>query len=1016
LQREDWRLIDESESSVEQELPVDWWEQTLEQELDAEDAEGQSSDEPMADAAATQADLENAPAEPLSVFAKPSLELTGSIIERRAGVLSKNTSHESADIPGQGPPSFHLPTVTPQIRPIPSPGLPIPSPLVSNLANSSGYFTSWSASAQTEAIRSVAAETTTIASQSESSVEAHETHETHVTEFLEPLAMESVQSNVASLQEEPALDAESLLQDIAPRSTGLEDLPDEQEVVIPDHLPTVDEPIIVQADVEIGIADEVEQSNEEQPPEMLSVEDRDHQRKDGDLRDDVRSVQPQGEVDNEEEPLSDSEVEIQSAGQQHPTSAADADTIYENKLNAKTPEDLGSGDEVDMSSPASKVPPRSRSQSYVEEDDEMAEGEEQYEEQVDDYDSQYDYDDEEDHYVPRLGTRPEQEEYSDEESNVDNSSGDESEQERSFPSRPKTQEVIVLDSDSEDEPAPGHPPVSTYQLHEQDERSESPDSGQSGPRYADRAQSAEESYDSDQSEESEEKNDYGSDDQDGRVHDSDKADESPFDGFSGDEDAPDHQQEVASVNAEQDADAPLAEFENEEPDDQGSDKEQPFDDYQSVPKVPEAMDQEPAENNENMADSVLHSDAEQIDTFFNVDGPSDSHVSPTFEDAADFVSAHEQAIETTEFTNLDAQIEPAASGIITALSEQQLPASDPTQESALPNQSRLAPKAPTAGERDEHVGLDVYLPHMSAAGSLPPEMDDVPEPDNVYHAQENQYGLDGATDYPSERQSLEVANGIEVAETPEVLVTAPQPTIPDRSASGLRSKHSYFAPLATLIDHYNALVDTISIVHEVSPIVKAKTGTKDWFMTIQLTDPSMAGTTLHAQIFRRYKSTFPSLVEGNAVLLRDFKVRSFNHTVMIVSAETSAWAVFDGSRPDAQINGPPVEYDSEECEYGAHLRRWYTEIGSARVADHQLQASIERESMDREMSVTSQPLSESGSPDSTRSSRRSRRRRSGRVTIHSLRDGTRYIEVGSPNSRGTDSIHELRDGTVYSNP
>jgi hypothetical protein len=1026
LQREDWRLVDAPESAVEQEIPVDWWEQTLEQELDAEDADGQFSDEPMADAAATQTDLENAPAEPLSVFAKPSLELTGRIIERRAGELGNNTTHEPADIPGQGPPSFPLPTDTPQIRPIPSPGLPIPSPLVSNHANSSGYFTSWSASSQTETIRPVAVETTTITSPPESSVETQETHETHVTESLDPHAMESVQSNVVSLQEEPVLDAESLLQDIASRSTGLEDLPEEQQVGTTDHPPIVDEPIIVQADVEIG-NDEVEQSNEEQPSEMLSVEDRDHQREDGDLHDDVRSVQSEGEVDNEEEPLSDSEVEVQSAGQQHPTSAVDADIIHENKPSAKTPENLGSGDEFDGSSPASNVPPRSRSQSYAEDDDEMVEGEEEYEEQADDYDSQYHYDEEEDHHIPRLGTRPEQEEFSDDESNANNSSEDESEQERSFPSRPEIQEVIVLDSDSEDEPAPNHPPVSTYQLHEQDDRSESPESDQSGPRYADRAQSAEESSDSDQS-------GYESDNQDGRVHDSDKADESPFDGLSGDEDAPEYQQEMASVNVEQDADAPLAELEHEEPDDQdsdsiaslesqleaaanqGSDKEQPGDDYQHVREVPEAVDQKPPEENENMADPILHSGAEKIDTFLKVDGPSDSHISPSFEeDAAHFVSAHEQAIETTGITNLGPQIEPAASGIIASLFEQQLPTPDPTQGSALPNQSRVESKAPTAAEHDEPVDLDVSLPHMRAAGSLPPEMDDVPEPDNVHHTQEDQYGLDGATDYPSERQSLVVIS-TEAPETPEVLVTEPQPSIPDRSASGLRSKHSYFAPLATLIDHYNALVDTISIVHEVSPIVKAKTGTKDWFMTIQLTDPSMAGTILHAQIFRRYKSTLPSLVEGNAVLLRDFKVRSFNHTVMIVSAETSAWAVFDGSRPDAQTKGPPVEYGSEEIEYGADLRRWYSEIGSARVADHQLQASIERESIDRELSVTSQPLSESGSPDSTRSSRRSRRGRSGRVTIHSLRDGTRYIEVGSPNSRGTDSIHELRDGTVYSNP
>jgi hypothetical protein len=1033
---------------------MDWWEQTLEQELDAEDAEaanGQVSDVLMADAAAAQSDSENAPEDSLPVFAKPSRELTGSIIERRAGESSHNASQEPADIPGPGPPSFYLPTDTPQIRPIPSPGLPIPSPLVSNHANSTGYFTSWPAFTQTEEVFSVPVEERTIASPPGSSVEIHEIHETYVTdetpitESVEPSVMEPVKSHAAPLQTESVMNTGSLLQNIAVQSSDFGDLLNEPEAGTNETPPIIDEPSIIQADVEIGNADQVVKANKEQRLEPFSVEHGSHQHEgeDQDINDNVHSVQAEVEVHNKEEPMPDTQIGIQSTDQADATSVVDEATNIERELNAVAPEEMDIGDEFDGSSQASNVT-RSRSQSFAEEDEEFVdEEEEQDEEQADDYESQYDYDDEEEnHHVPRLGTRPEQDEFSDDESNVDDSSEEESEQKHNFPSRPGTQEIIVLDSDSEDEPAARLPAISSSQVPEEDNRSESPESGQSELRYDYREQSVEDSSDNDLIEEREEQKYHEFDDQDDRVHDSDKANESSFEGFSGDEDASEQEQEMAPQQGVSD---PLAQLEHEDPEDQdsesiasleslvqpavdqGSDEEHRGDDYRNVPEVPEqpqaphvsrAAVQEQREDNENMADPDLLSDTEKMNTILDVDEPSDSHMPPPFEDnATDFVSAHEQVIDTTEINGLGPQAEPVAPGIIASLSEQQLPTPDPTQESALPTQSVVEPKTTTASEQDEPMDIDAFFPHTRAAGSLPPETtEDRAEPDNVLHdIRQHKYGLDGGADDPSERQPLEVIISTEAPETPEVVVTEPQSSIPDRTASGFRSKYSYFAPLATLIDHYNALVDTISIVHEVSPIAKAKTGAKDWFMTIQLTDPSMAGTTLQAQIFRRYKSTFPSLVEGNAVILRDFKVRSFNRTVMIVSAETSAWAVFDGSSPDAEMKGPPVEYGTEESDYAADLRRWYTEMGAARVADHQLQASIERESVDREMSVISQPLSESGSPDSTRS-RRSRQRRSGRVTIHSLRDGTRYIEVGSPNSRGSDSIHELRDGTVYSNP
>jgi hypothetical protein len=174
----------------------------------------------------------------------------------------------------------------------------------------------------------------------------------------------------------------------------------------------------------------------------------------------------------------------------------------------------------------------------------------------------------------------------------------------------------------------------------------------------------------------------------------------------------------------------------------------------------------------------------------------------------------------------------------------------------------------------------------------------------------------------------------------------------------------------------------------------------------------MAGTMLNAQIFRAHKSAMPSLVEGSAILLRNFKVRSFDHAIMLVSVESSAWAVFDGSGPDAQVNGPPVEYGTEERAYASALRLWYQEVGSAMVADNQLQASIGRDSMEPS-DLSSPSLSWRDDRRGSARSRSTRRRKSHRrLTIHELRDGTRYTEVGSPNH---SSIHELRDGTVYAN-
>jgi hypothetical protein len=248
------------------------------------------------------------------------------------------------------------------------------------------------------------------------------------------------------------------------------------------------------------------------------------------------------------------------------------------------------------------------------------------------------------------------------------------------------------------------------------------------------------------------------------------------------------------------------------------------------------------------------------------------------------------------------------------------------------------------------------------------------------------------------------------------------PSVINRHHPGLRSKYTYFAPLATLIDYYNSLIDTISVVSEVSPTSRATTGKKDFTLTLQVTDPSMAGTIVHAQIFRPYKFALPSVKEGDAILLRNFQVKSFNHSMMLVSADTSAWAVFNNASKEAQVAGPPIEYGDEESAYATDLRQWYHEVGIAMVADYQLQASVQTASREA-TPVSSVAHSDAGSVDSASrevrgessvSNRGSKRRKSHRrITIHELRDGRRYAEVGSPSDK--ESIHELRDGTVYAN-
>lgn len=266
---------------------------------------------------------------------------------------------------------------------------------------------------------------------------------------------------------------------------------------------------------------------------------------------------------------------------------------------------------------------------------------------------------------------------------------------------------------------------------------------------------------------------------------------------------------------------------------------------------------------------------------------------------------------------------------------------------------------------------------------------------------------------------------------------------PLRDARGLSTKLSYYPPLATLVDHVGALTNTISIVHEAFPANQAPSDKGGYLLTAQLTDPSLAGTLLPAQISQPSKGALPNLADGDAILLRNFKVESTDHALKLASTNTSAWTIFPNNPTQTQTTDqdhdhdhPPAEHGNNETAYATKLREWYQVDGAPMVEDRKLQTSIQsEEAVEASPSpprCVSAAMSEPDSygirfctplraarRNSTSSSASARLGRKSctssstprRVTMHELRNGRRYPGAVSPADKNI--VHRLRDGTLY---
>lgn len=1020
LRREEWRILDEPESPREREGTVDW-DQVIEDELSTEKTtsgapESQPDTETQLHEATqvkNQVEIEDPFQGQPAIFVKRALEqadATSSWHEPWPNASSPSPIDASSQTPFGS--SLHLPTDTPMLHPIASPGLLTPSPLVSNLSNGQSYFSgSHAASRPQEAqLISMGTNITTPIEQS-SSVDVSPTTQPQtgsaaVEEFEPAQTYEQHR-----LLNGPSADTNDA---ISANSMGFIDTPpveiDSSGIDLAVNAQTSGMPIVrVDAQADQGLEEQVEaEPGMEQGDEIQREDESEAEDKMG--QEDLESDEETEEEAESEDELSQFASEVQDRDitshripamelqTEHMPAHPPGDTLDVQSIDREPEEDEyaepSEGEALDI--PSSARSPLVRSPDYSGDESHVA-GDEALSDEEDDmrYNSQGDEEEE---------VGEEEEDDLDDELNVETSRPVQ---------RPRPQEaqpeVIVLDSDSEDEPASDKPtpqPVqgeNTFRPSVQTSPSISAAEGYEDEDMSsvDQEQGYDEWDDEDQAEDNE------------TLHDSDLEDESSVDELLQDQHDKQSLNRAASFEQEQDTrneakigSAPGSavdlDSDEEEPQEDWGAQERDEDDRPHRP-VPDFRSLDGAHDNGGLQGRI---DAENDEP---ESAGEESDIQETSGRSSEDVSSAQVAAGSPPHTfTAPASIKPAHGQLLSPY---------PTQE-AVPGRQGAQRRDEVEIEsgpdmQESSLGLNISLTGASgiAAGDNATPLN-CPEPEIPPE-------VDIAVLTAESVDEQEKADHLAAPATPAVVVS--KPPVPDRHAHGLRSKLSYFAPLATLVDHYNALVDTLCVVHETTSIAKATSASKDYFMTIQLTDPSMAGTTLQAQIFRRYKSAMPSLAEGNVVLLRNFKVRSYDHSIMLVSVESSSWAVFDGSSPEAQINGPPVEYGSEERAYASGLRRWYSEVGESMAADNKLQASVERDSMDREATPSDFAFSESGSidsvsrGDSVQSARGPRRSRKShrRITIHELRDGTRYTEVGSPSSR--ESIHELRDGTAYAN-
>ncbi|EEU44317.1 uncharacterized protein NECHADRAFT_48928 [Fusarium vanettenii 77-13-4] len=159
----------------------------------------------------------------------------------------------------------------------------------------------------------------------------------------------------------------------------------------------------------------------------------------------------------------------------------------------------------------------------------------------------------------------------------------------------------------------------------------------------------------------------------------------------------------------------------------------------------------------------------------------------------------------------------------------------------------------------------------------------------------------------------------------------------------LRTTMPDYLSLKSLRHSLNKTTDILAIATATPEKAhRPKHGPRDYMLTLNLTDPSMAPSGVCvAHIFRPHLAAMPAVQIGDVVLLRRFHVVSMKGRGFGLRAgDASAWAVFEkaGVEMEPQVKGPPVELTADDVKYAEGLRRWWS------LLDDKAMEKIERAS------------------------------------------------------------------------
>lgn len=233
-----------------------------------------------------------------------------------------------------------------------------------------------------------------------------------------------------------------------------------------------------------------------------------------------------------------------------------------------------------------------------------------------------------------------------------------------------------------------------------------------------------------------------------------------------------------------------------------------------------------------------------------------------------------------------------------------------------------------------NISSPYFMPRKTAPASLssPLAQREIPS------ANPPDQGMSSLLSSPIPEHTKSVVTSVSTNETEQGKVLTEQVEEAEKISgprNGTITSLSYYPRLAALHEHFGQLVDVMAVcIVRSSESQRSKTGPKDYFTNLRLTDRSLdSGVDTTVQIFRPRENALPKTEPGDAVIMRNFKVQTLNRRLMLLSTETSSWAVFkpnhgvEHMQLEAVVSGPPIEYGQEEASYVKSLVRWWHKEG-----------------------------------------------------------------------------------------